>query len=271
MGGRTSDSRSRARISSWRFRRDFADVRSFVLFVGCPRSGHSLVASMLDAHSDVVIAHELDALPYVAAGWTRGELYARILLHDREFTAAGRKWFGYDYIVPGQWQGRFRQLRVIGDKRGAVTTERIGEDPSLLHRLEDVVGVPVRLLHVTRNPFDNVVTMSRRASSSLEGAADRYLDLCATVASIHAERGGEIMHLRHEDLVADVPGRLGAVCRFLGLEADEDYLTACAGVAFDSPRRTRHELPWPAGQRDRMLAAMKQYDFLSSYALEEVP
>jgi hypothetical protein len=258
-------------MSSWRFRRDFADVQSFVLFVGCPRSGHSLLASMLDAHSDAVIAHELDALPYVAAGWTRGELYARILLHDREFTAAGRKWYGYDYVVPGQWQGRFRQLRVIGDKRGAVTTERIEEDPSLLHRLEEVVGVPVRFVHVTRNPFDNVVTMSRRGGKTLDQASDRYLALCATVASLHAERSGDIMDLRHEDLLADVPGRLAAVCRWLGLEPDDAYLSACASVAFDSPRRTRNELPWSADQRARILAAVDQHDFLSSYALEDAP
>ena len=33
-------------------------VEKFVLFVGYPRSGHSLIASVMDAHPDIVIAHE---------------------------------------------------------------------------------------------------------------------------------------------------------------------------------------------------------------------
>ena len=34
-------------------------MRFFVLFVGYPRSGHSIVASLLDAHPNVVIAQEV--------------------------------------------------------------------------------------------------------------------------------------------------------------------------------------------------------------------
>jgi sulfotransferase family protein len=271
IGGRTSDSRSRARVSSWRFRRDFEEVRSFVLFVGCPRSGHSLLGSLLDAHPDAVIAHELDALRYVVDGWTRGELYARILLHDREFTAAGREWFGYDYTVPGQWQGRFRRLRVIGDKRGGLTTQRLAGDPRLLDRLQDVVGVPLRILHVTRNPFDNIVTMARRAGETLDQAADRYLELCDAVASIHSRRSNDIVDVRHEDLVADVPGRLGAICSWIGLEPDADYLAACSAVTFDRPRHTRGELAWSASLTDRIRTAVGQYEFLRGYALDDVP
>jgi hypothetical protein len=258
-------------VSSWRFRRDFEEVQAFVLFVGCPRSGHSLLGSLLDAHADAVIAHELDALRYVAAGWTRGELYARILLHDREFTAAGREWFGYDYTVPGQWQGRFRQLRVIGDKRGGVTTQRLAKDPSLLDRLEAVVRVPLRILHVTRNPFDNIVTMARRSGESLDQASRRYLELCDAVASIHSRRSGAIIDVRHEDLVADVPGRLGAICRWIGLEPDADYLAACSAVTFDRPRHTRGEMPWSAGLRERIRTAVGQYEFLRGYALDDMP
>jgi Sulfotransferase family len=270
IGGRTSDSRPRARVSSWRFRRQFGEIQTFVLFVGCPRSGHSFLASLLDAHPDAVVAHELDVLRYVQSGWTKGELYARILLHDREFTAAGRRWMGYDYVVRDQWQGRFRQLQVIGDKRGAVTTERLAAAPDLLDRLEAIVGVPIRILHVTRNPFDNLVTMARRGGRTIDGASDRYLAICDTVASLHASRGGDVMDVRHEDLVADVPGRLGAVCRWLGLEPDVDYLSACADVAFDRPRRTRMELPWSADQKARIQEAIEKYDFLYGYAFDEV-
>jgi hypothetical protein len=38
---------------------DFSNVRTFILFVGYPRSGHSLIGSIMDAHPNVIIAHEV--------------------------------------------------------------------------------------------------------------------------------------------------------------------------------------------------------------------
>ncbi len=38
---------------------DFSKVHTFVLFVGYPRSGHSLIGSMIDAHPNAIIAHEV--------------------------------------------------------------------------------------------------------------------------------------------------------------------------------------------------------------------
>ena len=38
--------------------REIEEVKTFVLFVGFARSGHSIVGTLLDAHPDIVIAHE---------------------------------------------------------------------------------------------------------------------------------------------------------------------------------------------------------------------
>jgi hypothetical protein len=252
------------RLSTIRHKRVLDGVRTYVLFIGCPRSGHSLLGSLLDAHPDAVIAHELDALKYVAAGWSKRELYARILRQDRDFTAAGRSWYGYDYRVPGQWQGRFRDLRVIGDKRGGVTTERLGDDPALLDRLGHLVSVPVVILHVTRNPYDNIVTMARRSGQTLDQAAQRYIGLCSVVERVRRARP-DTLDVAHEDLVADVAGVLGRVCAALRLTADSEYLNACHSVVFDAPRTTRTELEWDESTRRRVEAAIDRFDFLGRY------
>ena len=52
-------------------------VRSFCLFIGYPRSGHSLVGSLLDAHPDIAIAHEVNVLGLVAGN----DLDRRTLFH----------------------------------------------------------------------------------------------------------------------------------------------------------------------------------------------
>src|SRR4051794_14548092 len=149
------------RFRAFRHRTTFKQVEAYCLFIGYPRSGHSLTGSLLDAHPEVVVAHELDALGLIEAGISRPSLYTAILELDREFTDGGRQWMGYEYTVPNQWQGRYERLRVIGDKKGGDSTERLARRPELLDGLRRTVEVPLRAVHVIRNPFDNITTMAR--------------------------------------------------------------------------------------------------------------
>ena len=98
----------------------FADVRTYLMFIGQPRSGTSLLGSLLNAHPYALVGHELNALRYVRRGYTRRQLFWLLLMKDREFARRGRNWTGYDYAVSGQWQGRFEKLLVIGDKKGGL-------------------------------------------------------------------------------------------------------------------------------------------------------
>ena len=107
----------RSALMGWRQRAQFAAVEKYCFFIGYPRSGHSLVGSLLNAHPEILIAHELDALGYVEHHFGRAQLYALLLERDQVFASMGRKWMGYDYVVPNQFQGRWSRLRVIGDKR----------------------------------------------------------------------------------------------------------------------------------------------------------
>ena len=44
------------------------------MFIGYPRSGHTLVATFLDAHQDAIIGHELDALKYIEANFSKEQI-----------------------------------------------------------------------------------------------------------------------------------------------------------------------------------------------------
>ena len=130
----------------------YPDLRAFCLFASYGRSGHSLVGSLLDAHPDVVIAHEANALRLVAEGMKRDELYQTLLDNSHRSFERGRRQSGYSYVVEGQWQGRYRTLLVIGDKSGGRTTKLI--ERTGLRRFARTVGLPLRIIHQTRNPYD---------------------------------------------------------------------------------------------------------------------
>lgn len=258
-------------VGGLRDRHRFADVRTYVMFLGYPRSGHSLVGSLLDAHPDAVVAHELDALRLFQAGFRRNQVFSMILENDRRFTAGGRRGGGdYGYVVPGQWQGRYRELRVIGDKSAERSTRRLLGRRDLLDVLRRQAGDDVRFLHVVRNPYDNIATMWRRSQreSTLEEVAERYLTLCRTVGELKHHLPTRVLDVRHEDLVADAPSELARMCAFLGLSAPEDYVQACTGIVFASPRQTRGDAPWTPELRKTVEEEISRHEPFAAYSFE---
>ncbi|HVC69386.1 MAG TPA: sulfotransferase [Acidimicrobiales bacterium] len=272
----------RSLVAGRRHRGLVADVECFCFFVGYPRSGHSLVGSLLNAHREILIAHELDAVGHVQHHFGRAQLYGLLVERDRLFAEMGRHWTGYDYVVPHQFQGRSEKLRVIGDKRGLMATTRLGEDPTLLDRVRRVVGVPVRVVHITRNPYDNVATMARRTAAGRERrgeqtrpgsagdvseAIDRYAQMCRWVDLIRPRLApGELYDQAYEDFLARPRDSLAALCRFLGVEADPGYLDDCAGVLWPEVRRTRDSVEWTAGERARVQELIGAYPVLGDYS-----
>lgn len=242
----------------------FDEVERFCLFLGYPRSGHTIVASMLAAHPDAAIAIELDALRYVAAGFGREQIYT--LLMQRSVTQSPTS-YEYDYTVAGQWQGRVRRLRVIGDKEAGMTNLRLRWEPDLIDRLRDLIGVPLRVVHIVRHPLDNITTMLTRGDADhLRQAIGTYFRF-ATNARDAIERLGadEVMTRHQESLIADPRATLEQLCQFLGLEADPPYLDACASIVMSKPKRTRESIDWPASLVAEVKAQAREVDFLSSY------
>lgn len=240
-------------------------IEAYCMFIGYPRSGHSLVGSLIDAHRDVVLAHECDALKYLQVDFIGRELILTLMLRKAErFTASGRTWTGYSYAVPDLWQGMTRTPLVIGDKKGGGSTARLSTRPELMTRLRDTVKVPIRLIHVVRNPFDNIATMHIKGRGSLASCVDRYFDLCATNDTVR--RGPDpVLDVRHEDLIGDSRATLVRICDFLGVDAPPDYLDGCASVVFPTPHQSRHEVNWTRALVDRVHARSTDFDFLRGY------
>ncbi|MGH6883656.1 sulfotransferase family protein [Hypericibacter sp.] len=220
------------------------EVRTLCLFIGYQRSGHSLVGSLLDAHPQMAIAHELDALFYLKRGFHPREILYLMLEVSRMHGELGRRWGEYTYRVPGQWQGRHTQLAVIGDKKGGMTTLRIARNPALLKQVMTRFGKRKRFIHVLRNPYDNIAAMVQHGQS-LKAAVGEYFKLLRTNRAIIKRVGADaVATVHHEDLVADPRGELSRLCEFLGVTAPPDYLEACASIVFAAPRQPRHKIPW---------------------------
>lgn len=245
----------------------FDSIQNFCLFIGYPRSGHSLVGSLLDAHPNIVIANELDVLRFFSRGMKKNQIFYLLLRNSKQYARQGRMQTGYNYDVPGQWQGRFEDLRVIGDKKGGMTTRRIGENDGLLDSVAETVGMPVKYVHVVRNPFDNITTMALRTQSTLEAEITHYFYLCRINAHIKARiRNQDLLELRHEDIIADPEKSLNRLTTFLGLGCPEEYSRACSNIVSKKPSQTRKKVDWPASLVSRVHEGIRGYDFLENYS-----
>lgn len=226
---------------------EFEGISAHVEFIGYPRSGHTVVGSLLDAHPQIVIANELGALRYLTLGFSMRQIYALLLRSSRDFSTKGRQsWYGYQYGVEGQWQGgRYTALHVIGDKQGMGTSLRLRERPWLLDRLRQQEK-PLRFIHTHRNFFDSISTQARWRKQSLQKTAAEFLVMLDSVETQRQRMDAvEWFDLGHDDFIRDPRGSLRALVGFLGVEVPGDWLEACANIVFTKPRKPRFEVEWP--------------------------
>lgn len=247
----------------------FADIETLCLFVGYPKSGHSLVGALLDAHPDMVIAHELDFLRGLRAGLGREALYALLLETSRGFMQDGHLWNGYRYKVKNQWQGRFRRLKVIGDKKGGSTSRQLLQYPRLLERLYSMMDIPIQYVHVTRHPGNNILGISREFDISLEQAAEFYFAEAEAVAQ-HKTRvpADSLFELRYESFIREPEAHLAALCDFLGQEAPKDYLHDCAAIVEPAIQNAKAPPVWPPGLWQSVAARAARFEFLAEYRFD---
>jgi hypothetical protein len=252
----------RARLA---YARRFKGISAFCLFVGYPRSGHSIVGALLNAHRDAVISHQLIASDHILRGCSRNELYARIIARAAWFHRNGNRG-NYPFAVPNQWQGRFASLKVIGDKRGGAVSRAIAAHPDFLARTRSLAGVPVKLIHVVRNPYDNIAAIARWNRLSLEESVEFYFRHAdVTLELMRTPGAGDMTTLRHEDLIRAPHAVLSDLCAFLGLACYPGYLDDCASAVFPAPTYSRRQAAWETGTIRDVERRIKRYPFLEGY------
>lgn len=248
----------------------FRDVETYVMFLGHPRSGHSLVGQLLNAHPNVLVAHELDALKFLRRGLD-DEATLFSLLYDRElwFRRRGRRWEGYDYRIPGGRQDDTSDPVVVGDKKGAGSAVWLRAHPDLLERLRDTLTVDLRVLHMERHPLDAIATEARKGpdTTTLLEVVAGFFDRCETVQGVReALPDGAMTTLYHEELIGDTRGVMERLRDFLDLPAADGWLEACERFVYDSPSRSRDSIAWPPGVRDAVGSLARRFPFLDRYS-----
>jgi Sulfotransferase family len=245
-------------------------MRHYAMFIGYPRSGHAVVAALLDAHPRMLFANGLDVASYISRGFTAVQVASLSIWNSLRFTRGGRRSNGYDYTVPNGSHGRWEALEVIGDKSGDLLSERLTQEPGLIVDLLSEFGGAARFIHVIRNPFDCIATIAARGKVGLLRATERFFSLCEANRIARDVVPAEAWHdLYLETLIEHPRPILASLCRFLGQIAGGSYLDACAKLLFSSPRRSRDGVTWPTDLVAEIAQRMQGFPWLREYAFTE--
>jgi hypothetical protein len=259
----------KTRLQTLIYQRTISSIEKHCVFVGYPRSGHTLVGSLLDAHPNIIISNGVDPLQYLERGFAPPQLFCLYFKQSKRFARTDRRSGGYSYVVPNQWHGRFSTLKVVGDKSGDLLTARLREKPGQLDELLQSSRVEHKFLHVIRNPFDNIATCSARNNISLSAAIDYYFSLCETVAAARRKVGeADWLDIWHESLIEDPRLWLVRLLDFLGQQPTDEYLRDCASIVYKEPNKSRYTAPWTPQLIARVETEARKYRHLSAYRFD---
>lgn len=169
-----------------------ANVSAYVMFYGYGRSGHSLIGALIDGHPNAILANEYDAVRHYTMmhpEWSREELFRALALNSARCGVYGRLQTNTNYSYPSLWQGSWcnatagawpdtlctpMPVSVIGDKKGGTTSTHFLEHPMEMQSFMYLLrGMPIKMIHVVRNPFDMAATSFFVKRAKLMHADDR--------------------------------------------------------------------------------------------------
>lgn len=245
----------------------------YCMFIGYPASGHSVIGAFIDAHRNAIVSHELDAAWRI---WHdrpgREQLFrdirtkaAKQATIRRSPNHSGEAWHRYNF--PTLCQGTAEELHVIGDKKGGGTARlaaQVGGE-ELVDRIRNCVKLPLRVLLVTRNPFDMVVSRE----GTVQDVVSDFLKLSlGTESFLRSTDQDEVHMVRHEQMVDSPRETMERLCTFLSLEPYTDFVDTCANAVFSKTTSPRLRRDWDHAEVDLVEQLIDFCPWLHGYDLE---
>jgi hypothetical protein len=250
-------------------------LKYFCLFIGYPRSGHSIIGSIIDAHPNACISHEYDVVKNYKLFKNNNILFNKLVELSSEQAKTGRQSYGYSYVFEDLSQGKSDKLMIIGDKKGSGTTNQIMNNKLILDELEQFVQLPLKIIHITRNPFDIITTKAsyknlQKTEITKEGinqSIEAILQEAKTNQEIIDSNKYDIITLKHEDLIANTAQFIYNLFDFLELDINDEFIKNIASKLLTKNNKSRILYDWNQSEKEIVneqiisLPIFKSYNF----------
>ena len=257
---------------------------------------------MMDAHPNMIIANQFKVFSKVTrketeTSWDKAVLFDELYRNSYCDATCGHRsadandWKGYTLSLNDSLQGRYTTLKVIGNKRGGLTSRQYAHSPlefaKVYRNLTVTLNIPFGVIHVVRNPYDMIATrvlyakdlhdqyasgeinITNKGDAGSEAMYAETNDLFKEVKSVDDMIPAlklTVLEIHSADFIKDPKHTLRSICTFLDLKCPEDYLQACYDKTYRSVSRTRDVLVWDEQLIEDIESRMKQYTFLRRYS-----
>jgi Sulfotransferase family len=206
--------------------------------VGCPRSGTTLLAVMLDSHPQIAMPPETAFLPELRLLTAKESAALRrdffLLLTTDRWGVSNWNDIGIDKDAYWRKLCALRDFSVTGglrllygmyadrlDKR--LFGEKTPADTACMPQIEAYLP-EARFIHIIRDPRDVVLSLRRTSvGRSFEETSQIWVDYVSS-ARASATQVGHYHEVRYEDLVLNPDGELRRICNFLELDYSSQML-----------------------------------------------
>ena len=207
----------------------------FFIF-GSPRSGTTLLAQSLSAHSEIIVPHETDFIIPVAFIFDRihdasigKELVAKMIPNSSGFRTSIGEYVNADVIHNMVHSCEYElgtllnsiYAEVAKAANAKLAGDKFPNDLLFLRILIQVGGIApdMKILHIVRDIRDVMVSLNeQRWVADLDLYFPRFWnDSNLYLHSTHKDKTSQYMLLRYEDLVTDAETVLTNTCKHLGV------------------------------------------------------
>ena len=275
------------------------------MFLANGHCGHSIIGAILDAHPNMIMAHQDYLLkPCFLRGsstphfQSKRDLFNNLYMNSYHAVQTGWRSTlptkkGYNLHIESQWQGTFSELKVIGNKRGEklprALIENVNKTVACFRLLKEKIQIPIVLFHVVRNPFDMLATTFTNGRGlsvhemiskgrKLNVARNEIISVASVIARTEKStmewinskemKNTEVVHIRSEEFINDPRRHVKEMCRALDVPCPPYYVRACDEKIYKKVSPSRKTINWTKDVIEEVREIFKQIPSFSGYSFD---
>lgn len=238
------------------------DINNFLLFIGYPRSGHTIVANIVNTHKNILVSDEVGIMKHNII--QKNKIIKSIIKRSKEVDI--RYTSVYKNVDYQKEEIKKEKIILIGDKHANKNTIFINKNFNKLISLQNIFDV--KLLHIIRNPYDMITTnflrRGKKWDNNLYNIIDHFDILFSTVQKI--KKYYNVIDIYLEDLIYYPINNICYLFEELKFPIEDNiFLNRLTGKLIEKPNESRHLIEWKEDQVKLVENMFNKYEFLNIY------
>jgi hypothetical protein len=238
-------------------------MQKFVTFIGANRTGHNLVAAILDTHIDVSISLErVNPMTAINSKYYHGIKGRNKLFKEIQENKRLDAGF-YDYHIGLHQRNTERTPKIIGDSISGIN--HVMGINNNYDAFCNYIGVPILWVWVVRNPFDNIHSMHKLYKKGIQENLSVHLETIKITSKLYKKVKNDCLVIHIEDLIENPRNGLIKMFNFLSTSVNDNHLEVCSNFLYKNPIKRFSPDIWNKEQINKVKELINNTEILQCY------